>query len=157
MAILAGNNGRILVTKTDASGLTALAAVRSFSIDMTADTIEQTTMGNDTRQYLKGLATWSGSADIYFDPAEFPTSGLTTQLGVLNPTITSGTGVKPVGGTGVVGEFYLGSTGGTDNNTANKFTGTIIVTGFTVNSSMDGMVEASISFQGSGSCVFSLT
>ena len=157
MAILAGNNGRILVTKTDASSLQALAAVRSFSIDMTADTIEETTMGDKTRQYLKGLATWSGSADIYFDPAEFPTDGLTTQLGVLNPTITSGTGIKTVGSTGVVGEFYLGSTGATDNNTANKFTGTIIVTGFTVNSSMDGMVEASISFQGSGSCVFSLS
>ena len=98
-----------------------------------------------------------GSADLYFDPAEFPTNGLTTQLGVLNPTITSGTGIKPVGGSGVTLELYLGSTGGTDNNTANKFTGTCIVTGFTVNSSMDGMVEASISFQGSGACVFSLT
>jgi predicted secreted protein len=157
MAILAGNNGRVLVTQTGGSGLTALAAVRSFSIDMTADTIESTTMGNDTRQYLKGLSTWSGTADIYFDPAEFPTDGLSTQLGVLNPTITTGTGIKRVGGTGVVGEFYLGSTGGTDNNTANKFSGTIIVTGFTVNSSMDGMVEASISFQGSGACTFSAT
>ena len=157
MAILAGNNGRVLVTQTGGRGLTSLAAVRSFSIDMTADTIESTTMGNDTRQYLKGLSTWSGTADIYFDDAIFPTSGLTTQLGVLNPTLTSGTGIKAVGGTGVVLEFYLGSTGGTDNNTANKFTGTAIVTGFTVNSSMDGMVEASISFQGSGACVFSLT
>ena len=157
MAILSGNNGRILVTKTDGSGLTALAAVRNFSIEMTADTIETTTMGNDTRSYVKGLSTWSGSADIYFDNAEFPTNGLTTQLGVLNPTITSGTGIKPVGGSGVAAEFYLGSTGATDNNTANKFAGTIIVTGFTVNSTMDGMVEASISFQGSGGCVFSLT
>jgi hypothetical protein len=36
------------------------------------------------------------------------------------------------------------------NDSANKFMGEIIVTGFTVSSSMDGMVEASISFQGSG-------
>lgn len=157
MAIISGNNGRVLVTKTDGSGLTALAAVRNFSIELTADTIETTSMGQDTRSYVKGMSQWSGSADIYFDPAEYPTTGLTTQLGVLNPTITSGTGIKPVGGSGVTLEFYLGSTGATDNNTANKFTGTAVVTGFTVNSTMDGLVEASISFQGSGSCTFSLT
>ncbi len=40
-------------------------------------------------------------------------------------------------------------------STGQRFTGTIIVTGYTVNSSMDGMVEASISFQGSGATTYS--
>jgi predicted secreted protein len=44
-------------------------------------------------------------------------------------------------------ELYL-------NDTAGKFSGEVIITGFTVNSSMDGMVEASISFQGSGACAY---
>jgi hypothetical protein len=35
------------------------------------------------------------------------------------------------------------------------FTGNIIVTGYTVNSSMDGLVEASISFQGTAAASFS--
>lgn len=145
MATLTGNNG---VVKVDnASGvLTALAAVRSFTVEMTSDTIERTCMSNDTRQYLKGLSSWSGSADIYFDPAEFPTTN--TGLTVLNPTgATAGTPWAAVGSDAVSLELFL-------NNTASKFSGEAIITGFTVNSSFDGMVEASISFQGTGSCTF---
>jgi predicted secreted protein len=138
MAILTGNNG---VVKIDnASGtLTTLAAVRNFTVELTSDTIESTTMGVDVRTYLKGLSTWSGSADIYFDPDNY--TGGSSVIAALNPTgINVGAGTVSV-------ELYL-------NNTANKFAGEIIVTGFTVNSSMDGMVEASISFQGSGACAF---
>lgn len=145
MATLTGNNGVVKVDNA-AGTATALAAVRSFTVEMTADTIEKTTMTNDTRQYLKGLSSWSGSADIYFDPAEFPTanSGLTA----LNPTgATTGTPWAAVGSDAITVELFL-------NNTASKFSGEAIITGFTVNSSFDGMVEASISFQGTGSCTF---
>jgi predicted secreted protein len=38
-----------------------------------------------------------------------------------------------------------------------KLSGNAIVTGFTVNSSMDGMIEGSISFQGSGAVAYSAT
>jgi len=140
MAILTGNNGVVKV-ENDAGAQTALAAVRSFSVEITSDTIEKTTMTNDTRQYLKGLGSWSGNADIYFNPTEYPTS--TTGLIALNPTGST----ELVGGDTVLVEFFL-------NDTSNKFSGECIVTGFTVNSSMDGMVEASISFQGSGACTF---
>ncbi len=96
-------------------------------------------MGVDVRTYLNGLSSWSGTADIYFDPAS-STGTLATHT-VLNPTSgTVGQGTLSV-------ELYL-------NDTAGKFAGEVIITGFTVNSSMDGMVEASISFQGSGACTF---
>lgn len=145
MATLTGNNGVIKIDN-NAGTPTALAAVRSFSIEITSDTIEKTTMTNDTRQYFKGLSSWSGTADIYFDPAEYPTSS--TGLIALNPTgQTAGTPWRAVGSDPITLEAFL-------NNTASKFSGEIIVTGFTVNSSMDGMVEASISFQGSGACTF---
>lgn len=144
MATLTGNNGVVKIDNA-AGSPTALAAVRSFTVEMTSDTIETTNMGNDTRQYLKGLSSWSGSADIYFDPAEFPTG--TTGMTALNPTYVSGTGSNPVGSSPITVELFL-------NNTASKFSGEAIVTGFTVNSSFDGMVEASISFQGTGSCTF---
>ena len=140
MAILTGNNGVVKV-ENNAGTQVPLAAVRSFSVEITSDTIEKTTMTNDTRQYLKGLGSWSGNADIYFNPTEYPTS--TTGLIALNPTGST----ELVGGDTVLVEFFL-------NDTANKFSGECIVTGFTVNSSMDGMVEASISFQGSGACTF---
>jgi predicted secreted protein len=138
MAILTGNNG---VVKIDnASGtLTTVAAVRNFSIELTSDTIESTVMTNDVRTYLKGLSQWSGSADVYFDPVNY--TGGASVIAALNPT--SGA----VGGGTVTVELFL-------NDTAAKFAGECLVTGFTINSSMDGMVEASISFQGSGACTF---
>lgn len=138
MAILTGNNG---VVKIDnASGTpTTVASVRNFSVELTSDTIETTTMGVDVRTYLKGLSSWSGSADIYFDPANY--TGGASVIAALNPT-----GLN-VGASTVTVELYL-------DGSNNKFAGEAIITGFTVNSSMDGMVEASISFQGSGACAF---
>lgn len=137
MATLTGNNGAVTINSIN------IAAVRNFSIEMTSDTIETTVMGTDTRTYLEGLSQFSGSADIYFDPSEFD-SGEST----FNPTAGF------VGSAGVVGlKLYLESNYSSTSDYA--FTGNIIVTGYTVNSSMDGMVEASISFQGTGGTTFS--
>lgn len=138
MATLTGNNG---VVKIDnASGTpTAIAAVRNFSVEMTADTIENSTMGTSARTYVKGMSQWSGSADIYFDPVNF--TGGANVVAALNPTVGS------VGDNPITVELYL-------DGTAKKFSGEAVVTGYTVNSAMDGMVEASISFQGSGACTF---
>jgi len=138
MATLTGNNG---VVKIDNAGgtPTTIAGVRNFSVEITSDTIEKTVMGNDTRQYLKGLSSWSGSADIYFDPAN-----LTGGASVVAALIPTG---GAVGDSPITVELYL-------DGSSDKFSGDAIVTGYTVNSSMDGMVEASISFQGSGSCTF---
>lgn len=140
MSILTGNNGVVKVADADGT-LTSLAAVRSFTIDITSDTIETTTMGVDARTYVKGLSSFSGSADIYWDTAEYPTADSSGQLAGLNPTL------ETVGTSPYAVELYL-------NNTANKFSGNIIITGFSINSSMDGMVEASISFQGSGGVTY---
>jgi predicted secreted protein len=137
MATLTGNNGAVSI-----NGI-AVLAVRNFSIEMTADTVETTTMGTDVRTYLTGMSSFSGSADVYFDSSDYDTNEST-----FNPT------AGLVGASGVTGKFYvlLDATG---TNADQAFTGTIIVTGYTVNSSMDGMVEASISFQGSGAATFS--
>lgn len=139
MAILTGNNGVIKLDATVGGTVAAIAAVRNFSIELTADTIETSTMGVDVRTYVKGMSTWSGSADIYYDPVA--STGHLAVHTVLNPT--SGT----VGSGTLTFEGYLADTAG-------KFSGEVIVTGFTVNSTMDGMVEASISFQGSGACAY---
>ena len=139
MAILTGNNG--VVKMDNAAGtLVAIAAVRSFTVDITSDTIETSTMGVDSRTYVKGMSSWSGSADIYFDPAEMPTSNASGLVG-LNPTL-EGVGSDPY-----TVELYL-------DDTSHKFSGECIITGFSINSSMDGMVEASISFQGSGAATY---
>jgi predicted secreted protein len=141
MATLVGNNGAVSINGK------AVAAVRNFSIDITADTIETTTMGIEARTYVKGLSSFSGSADIFWDTADWDSSGENTTW---NPT----DGSSLVGASGVAGKFYLDLAPGV--SAADKvFTGTVIVTGYTINSSFDGMVEASISFQGSDAVTYS--
>jgi len=141
MATLTGNNGAISI-----NGI-AVLAVRNFSIEMTADTIETTVMGVDARTYVQGLSQFSGSADVYFDP-DTATTGFDAAESTFNPT------AGLVGASGVAGKFYV-NLDAAGTNADQAFTGSIIVTGYTVNSSMDGMVEASISFQGTGATTFS--
>lgn len=141
MATITGNNGAISI-----NGI-AVLAVRNFTIEMTSDTIETTTMGTDVRTYVKGLSSFSGSADVYFD-GDTATTGFDAAESTFNPT------AGLVGASGVAGKFYIAlDASGTNSDQA--FTGNIIVTGYTVNSSFDGMVEASISFQGTGGTTFS--
>jgi predicted secreted protein len=139
MAILTGNNGVVKLDSTIGGSTVAIAAVRTFTVELTRDTIETSTMGTDVRTYLAGMSSFSGSADIYFDSAA--TTGTIATHAVLNPT--SGT----VGAGTLTVELFLADTAG-------KFAGEVIITGLTINSSMDGMVEASISFQGSGACTY---
>jgi len=142
MAILTGNNGVVKLDASVGGAVATIAAVRNFSVELTRDTIETTTMSatTDSRTYLTGLSQWSGSADIYFDSSATAPGHFATHS-VLNPTQgTVGQGTLTI-------ELYL-------NDTAGKFSGEVIITGFTVSAAMDGMVEASISFQGSGACTF---
>ena len=140
MATLTGNNGVVKIDGSIGGSLVTVLGVRNFTVEMTADTIETTTMSNDTRRYLKGLSTWSGSADVYLD-----TDHMTGGGSAIASLITTG---GTVGEASATVELYL-------NNTANKFAGECIITGFTVNSSFDGMVEASITFQGTASVTYS--
>jgi hypothetical protein len=143
MATITGNNGTISIYT--GAAYTNVASVRNFSIDIKADTIETTVMTQDQRTYVPGLSSFSGSADIYFDTSDFDTYETT-----FNPTA----GV--VGAPGIGGKFYIAPDYSGTSDYA--FTAsTIIITGYTVKSSMDGMVEASISFQGSGGTTYSTT
>ncbi len=132
MAVYTGNAG-VVKLDDDAGASQTVAEVRSYSIETTADTIEKTVMGNSTRQYVKGISTFSGTADVYWDPTHFTTVDA-------NPTAGSVGATNKV----VTLEIYPEGTG-------SKWSGEVIVTGYTVNGSFDGMIEASISFQGTGS------
>jgi len=108
----------------------AVAEVRSFSIDMTTNTVEKTVMGDDWKSHTAIQQEWSGSADIYYNQTSNLVSGISS--------ITAGNSAAFIG-------YPAGST-----STYPKISGNIIVTGVSVSSSMDGMVEASISFIGNG-------
>jgi len=105
----------------------AVAQLRSFSVDETGDTVEDTTMTSTFRTYKPTLTSFTGSADVYWDETDSGQNGI-----VINdePSI----GFYPEGET--AGDTY--------------YSGTCIVTGVSRSASFDGMVEASITFQGSG-------
>ena len=109
-------------------GTNTIAGVRSYSIEQTGDTVEDTTMGDSWRTHKTTLKSWTASLDVFWD--ETDTNGQTA-LAVGNEVNFR---VYPEGDT--TGDTYL--------------TGTGIVTGKTVNGSFDGMVESSITLQGTG-------
>lgn len=140
MAVLTGNNGVVKIDASIGGSLATVVNVRNFSVDLTADTIETSVMGTDVRTYVKGMSSWSGSADIYVDP-----DNLTGGSASIASLIATG---GAVGDATATVELILS---GPSNN---KFSGECIITGFSVSSAMDGLVEGTISFQGSGACTF---
>lgn len=122
MATHTGSEGTVKV------GANAIAEIRSFSIEETADTLEDTTMGDTARTYKSSLTAFSGSLDVFWDEAD------TTGQGALTVGAEVTLNLYPEGDTS--GDTYL--------------TGTAIVTGRSVSSSFDGLVEMSISVQGTG-------
>ena len=122
MATYIGRNGVITV------GGTAVANVRSFSIEETADTVETTTMGQTARTYSVTLTSFTGSADVYWDPDDAGQDALT--IGSEDAAIK----FLPEGNTS--GDVEL--------------IGTCHITGVSKSTSFDGLVEASITFQGTG-------
>lgn len=110
------------------SGANAIAEIRSYTITETADTLEDTTMGDASRTYLASLKTFSGSIECFWD--ETDTNGQLT----LDPGATVTINVYPEGSS--TGDKY--------------YSGSVIITERSVTASFDGMVEASFSFQGTG-------
>lgn len=122
MANHTGSEGTVHV------GTNAVAEIRSYSISETADTIEDTSMGDTSRTYKSSLKSFSGSIDVFWDESD------TTGQGAL--TVGSDVTIKFYPEGSATGDTYL--------------YGSAIVTGKTINGSFDGMVEASITVQGTG-------
>ena len=64
-----------MATHTGSEGLIKIAndtlgELRSYSLETTGDTIEDTSMGDSARTYKAGLTAWSGTASLYFDEAD---------------------------------------------------------------------------------------
>lgn len=140
MAIYTGHDGVIkLADSGDSLSSTAIGNLRSFTIDQTQDTVETTTMGTaGTRSYQPGLSTFTISGDVYFDHADTVQAKL--------DELMSKTGQETL----ATFEVYPSGTGTSETPANSKFSGSCIITSFSVSSSVDGVVEASFSAQGSG-------
>ena len=125
MATHTGSEGTIKVSST------TVGELRSYSLEQTADTIEDTSMGDTTRSYKSALKGWSGSASLFFDEAD---AG--QLLLVLGTSIALK--VYPEGASS--GDKY--------------YYGDAIITGSNISASFDGMVEAEVTFTGTGTLTF---
>lgn len=122
MATHTGSEGTVKV------GSNAIAEIRSFSIEESADTLEDTTMGDTARTYKSSLTTYTGSIDVLWDETD-----------------TTGQGALTIGAEVTLNLYPEGDTSGDT-----YYTGSAFVTGRTINSTYDGLVEMSISVQGNG-------
>jgi predicted secreted protein len=121
MATHTGSEGTIKI------GSDVVGELRSFSLESTAETIEDTSMGDTNRSYKVGLKTFTGSASVFFDETD-------TAQNAVDAGAEITLNVYPEGASS--GDTY--------------YSGSAIVTGRTINSSFDGMVEMELSFQGNG-------
>jgi predicted secreted protein len=125
MATHTGSEGTIKV------GTDTVGELRSFSLETTGDTIETSNMGTTARTYKAGLTAWSGTASLFWDETDVGQLAL-----VLGTSVTIK--VYPEGAS--TGDKY--------------YSGSAIITAKSVSASFDGLVESSISFQGTGALTF---
>jgi hypothetical protein len=127
MATHTGSEGTVRV------GANAIAEIRSYSLEETADTVEDTSMGDTFRTHKTTLKSFSGSVDVFWDEGD-----------------TNGQIALAVGSEVTINFYPEGATTGDK-----YYTGTAIVTSKTVTGSFDGMVESTINVQGTGALTFS--
>lgn len=68
MATHIGRDGiiRVRTTGNGSTAANAIAELRSFSIEETGETVEETVMTDTTRRHKPTLTSFSGSADVYW-------------------------------------------------------------------------------------------
>ena len=110
------------------AGGNAIGEIRSFTVDQTGDTVEDTAMGDTSRSFKATLNTFTASIDALFDDTDTTGQGamtIGTSLAFLFQPEGSGAGAFQLSGTG-------------------------IVTGISQSQSFDGLVERSFTVQGTG-------
>lgn len=109
-------------------GSNTVSEVRDWSLTISADTIEDTTMGDSARTYKPSLTSATGSVTCYWDETD-----------------TTGQGAMTAGSEVTLNLYPEGSDTGD-----NYYTMSAIITEEGASAAMDGMVEATFSFQANG-------
>lgn len=127
---IAGKSGSLYVGATP----NKVAEISNWSLDLGAENIDVTTFdSNGWKEYLAGLKEWSGSAGGNFKFTD--TNG---QQAIYNAWLN---------GTTLAVELRLGTT-------SPKFTGTVLITGISVESPVDDKAAINFDFQGTGALTY---
>ena len=108
-------------------GSDTIGELRSYSLSQSVGTIEDTTLGDTSKTYKAGQATFSGSCEMFWDEADAGQTAIT------------------IGAVVVLNLYPEGSA-----TSATYATGSAIVTEIGVSGAIEGMIETSFSFTGTG-------
>lgn len=121
MAVTKGSAGVVKI------GAVTVGEVKSYSLDQTSNTINTTSLGDSAQTYVGGTTDFSGSADVFWDPDD------------------SGQAAVTVGSTVTLNLYPEGTASG-----AAFYSGSVVVTSISRSAGIDGTVDATLSFQGTG-------
>ena len=109
------------------AGGTGIGELTGYTLETTADVVEDTQLSDSTKSFVTGRTSFSGTLEMSYDETDSP-----------QQTLTAGTTIA----------FILAPEGNSSGD--ETFTGTGIVTGMSVNVSLDGITTRSVTFQGTG-------
>jgi hypothetical protein len=121
---MATHHGKEGVVK---AGGTAVGELIGFTIETTGDVVEDTALTDATKSFVTGRTSFSGTLEMHFDESDSP-----------QETLLAGASIA----------FILLPEGDTSGDAS--YTGTGIVTGMSINNSMDAIVSRTVTFQGTG-------
>lgn len=128
MAKLNGYNGSVKAGSTPST----VGEVKSFNIDRTSDVQDVTVLGSAWAANASTIKRWSGSLTAHFDIVDGGQDELRTG-------ISDGSAVDLV--------LYIGGESGSGNV---SYSGSAIIESISITNDATGIVEASISFTGTG-------
>ena len=132
MAFFKGEEGSVKFSKDGSEALASVISTTGWSLDITKDTLECTAHGDNSRKYVGGLISGSGSVDFLYTAA--------------TATDTTGEILRDVLQTGDPAdakfELFL--------NGSNKVTFDGVITGTTLSAATGDLETVNISFQTNG-------
>ena len=121
---MATHHGKEGVVK---AGGTGIGELTGYTLETTADVVEDTQLSDATKSFVAGRTSFSGTLEMSYDETDSP-----------QQTLTAGTSIS----------FVLGAEG--DGSGDEIFSGSGIITGMSVNVGLDAITTRSVTFQGTG-------
>ena len=109
------------------AGGTGIGELTGYTLETTADVVEDTQLSDATKSFVAGRTSFSGTLEMSYDETDSP-----------QQTLTAGSSIS----------FVLLPEGNASGD--ESFTGTGIVTGMSVSIPLDGITTRSVTFQGTG-------
>ena len=121
---MATHHGKEGVVK---AGSNVIGEVGSFTLETSADVVEDTQLSDATKSFLAGRTSFSGTLEMHYDETD-----------TAQETLTVGSSIS----------FTLLPEGNTSGD--QSFAGSGIITGMSINNAMDAVISRSVTFQGTG-------